>query len=228
MPLGGYRVNLDRPVLRLLLLFLAVSNLGNSLIAQEKVTLSGYIRGAEDGEALIRASVYFPELSSGTISNAYGFYSISVPPGTHQVTFRYVGYYEGLQKINLEADRTFNMDLVEEEVKLKEVIITGESVELNVTSVEMSTNRLNIKTVQKMPALLGEVDILGSLKLLPGVSAVGEGTRGFNVRGGGIDQNLVLLDEAPVYNSSHLFGFFSVFNPDPVKDLKLIKGGIPA
>jgi len=215
-------------VVRLILLSLTTCFLGHCLLAQEKVTLSGYIRGAEDGEALIGASVYFPELSSGTISNAYGFYSISVLPGTYQVTFRYVGFYESFQELDLSADRTYNMDLAEEEVTLEEVIISGDRAEINVTSVEMSTNRLNIKTVQKMPTLLGEVDILSSIKMLPGVSAVGEGTRGFNVRGGGIDQNLVLLDEAPVYNSSHLFGFFSVFNPDAVKDLKLIKGGIPA
>ncbi len=213
---------------RLLILLIAMSFWSVLSRAQEKVTLSGYVRSVEDGEALIGASIYFPELRSGTTSNAYGFYSISVPAGAYEVIFRYVGYNEVSAELELVSDRTNNIDLVEFELKLEEVIIRGESAEINVTGIEMSTNRLNIKTVQKMPALLGEVDILGSIKLLPGVSTVGEGTRGFNVRGGGIDQNLVLLDEAPVYNSSHLFGFFSVFNPDAIKDLKLIKGGIPA
>jgi len=116
----------------------------------------------------------------------------------------------------------------EEAALLEEVVVTAETEDNNVRNTEMSVNTLNLNTISKLPALLGEVDVIRSIQLLPGVSTVGEGATGFNVRGGGVDQNLVLLDEAPVYNSSHLFGFFSVFNPDAVKDVKLYKGGIPA
>lgn len=142
--------------------------------------------------------------------------------------FSFVGYKTVMMPINLKSNQTVSAEIGEEGKELQEVVISSEKEDKNIKSMEMSVAKLDIKQIQKMPALLGEVDIVKSIQLLPGVTTVGEGASGFNVRGGNIDQNLVLMDEAPVYNSSHLFGFFSIFNPDAVKDVKLIKGGIPA
>ncbi|MEO1652240.1 MAG: TonB-dependent receptor [Bacteroidota bacterium] len=208
-----------------LLLFSSIS-MGWS--QQIKFTISGYIKDAKSGETLIGASLYIKELGTGAVTNAYGFYSLSLPQGSYQLNFSYIGYEEVQKTIELADNLTLNIELAEQEESLDEILILGESENANVSNIQMSINKLDIKTIQKMPALLGEVDIIKSIQLLPGVSTVGEGATGFNVRGGGVDQNLVLLDEAPVYNSSHLFGFFSVFNPDAVKDVKLIKGGIPS
>ncbi|MDW7691812.1 TonB-dependent receptor [Flammeovirgaceae bacterium SG7u.111] len=196
--------------------------------AQQKVTLSGYLKDAGNGEDLIGGTVYFRELKTGGSSNVYGFYSVSVPPAKYTVEFRYIGYGVVVKEIDLTEDTKLDVELVEEGNQLEEVVVQGTAEDDNVTSTEISVNKLEIKTIKKMPALLGEVDLIRSIQLLPGVSTVGEGASGFNVRGGDVGQNLVLLDEAPVYNSSHLFGFFSVFNPDAVKDVKLVKGGIPA
>ena len=198
-------------------------------MAQEKRTISGYVRDAANGESLIGVSVYVREIGSGAVTNDYGFYSLSLNKGTYTLVFNYLGYEKTEKKITLdELDQKFNLELKDETQKLKEVVITTRKEDENVRSIEMSVNKVEMKTIRKMPALLGEVDLIRSIQLLPGVSTVGEGASGFNVRGGNVDQNLILLDEAPVYNSSHLFGFFSVFNPDAVKDVKLIKGGIPA
>ncbi len=207
------------------LLFILVG-LGANLLAQ--ATLSGYIKDADSGETLIGASVFIPSLAAGATSNEYGFYSLTVEPGTYQVEYAYLGFDTKKMEIVLNSNLTKDVELGENIVDLVEVVVTSEVEDQNVTNTEMSVNKLDIRTIQKMPALLGEVDVIRSIQLLPGVSTVGEGATGFNVRGGGVDQNLVLLDEAPVYNSSHLFGFFSVFNPDAVKDVKLFKGGIPA
>lgn len=196
--------------------------------AQNKVTLSGYLKDGDTGETLIGASVYVTELETGVISNVYGFYSISLPEGNYTVKFSYVGYTTVERQINLDKNVTLDIELPLASEQLDEVTVTAEAEDANVKSIEMSVQKLEMKTIQKMPALLGEVDVLRSIQQLPGVSTVGEGAAGFNVRGGSIDQNLVILDEAPVYNSSHLFGFFSVFNPDAVKDVKLYKGGVPA
>ncbi len=195
---------------------------------QEKVTVSGYVKDGTSGETLIGAAVYVTELSNGTTSNEYGFYSLSIPPGTYKLEFSYLGFETQVQEIVLNKDEKLTIELREEAEQLVEVIVTSEAEDRNVTNTEMSTNKLQLNTIKKMPALLGEVDVIRSIQLLPGVTTVGEGATGFNVRGGSVDQNLVLLDEAPVFNSSHLFGFFSVFNPDAVKDVKLYKGGIPA
>ena len=196
--------------------------------AQKKNTISGYIKDARNGEALIGASVLVKELKTGASANEYGFYSISAAPGKYTVVFKAIGYGDVEKQIDLSKDVVLTVELSETSRELESVVIEGVKHDANVKSVEMSTNKLDIKTISKIPALLGEVDLVRSIQLLPGVSTVGEGATGFNVRGGGIDQNLVLLDEAPVFNSSHLFGFFSVFNPDAVMDVKLIKGGIPA
>ncbi|MCY7353205.1 MAG: TonB-dependent receptor [Cytophagaceae bacterium] len=191
--------------------------------------MSGYVKDAADGEGLIGVSVYVRERGTGTVTNSYGFYSLTLPSGTYTLVFTFVSYEKVTRRIELTStDVKLDLELREEGRQLQEVVVKSRREDDNVRSVEMSVNRVDMKTIRAMPALLGEVDLVRSIQLLPGVSTVGEGASGFNVRGGDISQNLVLLDEAPVYNSSHLFGFFSVFNPDAVKDVKLIKGGIPA
>lgn len=201
---------------------------GISAYAQEKHTVSGYVKDAANGEGLIGVSVYVREAATGVTTNTYGFYSITLPAGTYEVVYSYIGYQKTVKTANLSADQTISIEMKDEGENLAEVTISTKKEDENVKSIEMSVNKVEMKTIRKMPALLGEVDLIRSIQLLPGVTTVGEGASGFNVRGGDISQNLVLLDEAPVYNSSHLFGFFSVFNPDAVKDVKLIKGGIPA
>ncbi|WP_420576758.1 TonB-dependent receptor [Ekhidna sp.] len=196
--------------------------------AQEKYTINGYVKDAANGEALIGATVLIEDLGTGNITNVYGFYSITLPPGEYSVLYRYVGFVSQKRKVSLTENTRIDIELVEEQTQLEEVVVTAEPEDENVTSTEMSVAELDIKTISKIPVFAGELDILKSIQLLPGVSTVGEGASGFNVRGGSVGQNLVLLDEAPVYQSSHLFGFFSVFNPDAVKDIKLYKGGIPA
>lgn len=191
-------------------------------------TLSGTIKDNSNGEDLIGVSVYVKELQLGAQTNAYGFYSLTLPKGTYTLVLTYIGFQNLERKVVLDQNKTVSIELKEQELQLEEVIVTAERGDENVKSMEMSVNKVEMKTIKKMPAFLGEVDVIRSIQFLPGVSSVGEGASGFNVRGGGVDQNLVLLDEAPVFNSSHLFGFFSVFNPDAIKDVKLIKGGIPA
>ena len=211
-------------------LILLVLFLGSNMLSAQttKVTLSGYVKEAASGETLIGATVFVKELQNGTTTNEYGFYSLSVPSGNYQVEVSYIGFETQTTPVELRANKTLDFEMGESSEQLVEVVVTSEAEDVNVTNTEMSVNKIAMATIEKMPALLGEVDVIRSIQLLPGVSTVGEGATGFNVRGGSIDQNLVLLDEAPVYNSSHLFGFFSVFNPDAVKDVKLYKGGIPA
>ncbi|MFT6867160.1 MAG: hypothetical protein ACJA08_001999 [Cyclobacteriaceae bacterium] len=195
---------------------------------QEKFTISGYVKDVADGETLIGATVLIQELASGNITNVYGFYSITVPTGNYTVEYRYIGYQTVTKSITLNQNVRLDLELSQDEKQLEAVVVTAEPEDENVSSVEMSVAQLDIASIKKVPAFLGEVDVIKSLQLLPGVSTVGEGASGFNVRGGSVGQNLILLDEAPVYNSAHMFGFFSVFNPDAVKDVKLYKGGIPA
>lgn len=194
--------------------------------AQEKFTLSGYVRDKNNGEALIGAGVYVYELKTGVFTNEYGYYAITLPKAKYKIRVSYLGYAEWNESIDLNSNIKKDFFLSEEGNQLDEVQITSEKLNENVTSKEMSTVKLDIKQINKIPALLGEVDIIRSIQLLPGITTVGEGATGYNARGGNVDQNLILLDEAPVFNSSHLFGFFSVFNPDAVKDVKLVKGGI--
>src|SRR5260221_895927 len=195
--------------------------------AQTKPTLNGYIRDKANGEALIGATMFIRELKSGTITNVYGFYSITVPAGTYSLEFSYLGYTTIQQVLDLTGSIRLDIELSPSAQELQEVVVTDEAEERKAINKEMSTNKLDIGTIKKIPAFLGEVDVIKSIQMLPGVSTVGEGASGFNVRGGSVGQNLVLLDEAPVYNASHLLGFFSVFNRDAVKDVKLYKGAIP-
>lgn len=196
--------------------------------AQEKFTLSGTISDSKSNETLIGVNLFIPELKTGVTTNEYGFYSITIPKGNYNIRISYMGYQTLEELIQLSQNTKTNFKLLTNENTLKEVIITDTKTRTDIRKPEMSVNKLSISAIKKMPVVLGEVDVLKSILLLPGVTNAGEGASGFNVRGGGADQNLILLDEATIFNSSHVFGFFSVFNPDAIKDLKLYKGGIPA
>jgi hypothetical protein len=195
---------------------------------EKKMAVSGYVKDAATGEELIGVSVYVVEAESGTSSNIYGFYSLSLTPGTYTLQYTYVGYKPVKKVVKLQEDFQLNIELQPEELSLEEVVVTAERPNAQVEQVQMSTIKMEIADIKKMPQLLGEVDLIRSIQLLPGVTTVGEGASGFDVRGGNIDENLILLDEAPVYNASHVFGFFSVFNADAIKDVQLQRGGIPA
>lgn len=215
-------------ILPLLLAGLALM-VTSEISAQTKFTISGYIKDQTNGEALIGATVYIRQASVGTVTNVYGFYSLTLDPATYAVEYSYLGYQNIAREVVLDKNVRLDLELPLEAAQLSEVVVEADRErDNNVQSVEMSTNKLDITTIKKIPAFLGETDILKSIQLLPGISTVGEGASGFNVRGGSVGQNLILLDEAPVYNSSHMLGFFSVFNPDAVKDTKLYKGAIPS
>ncbi|MBT1695850.1 carboxypeptidase-like regulatory domain-containing protein [Fulvivirgaceae bacterium PWU4] len=206
------------------------------LRAQEKVpsgihgsiTISGHIRDAVSGETLIGASVLLDELHAGTFSNAYGFYSLSVPAGTYTLKISFVGYSGLEQQISLEQNQKLDFTLTPVSQQLSEVTVTATESDMNVTSTEMGSHNINMATVREMPSLAGEVDVLRAVQLLPGVKTASEASSSLFVRGGNLDQNLVLLDEAPVYNPSHLFGIFSVFNADAIKDIQFYKSGFPS
>ncbi|WP_298391556.1 TonB-dependent receptor [Flavobacterium sp.] len=207
-----------------LILFLLLSFCGFS---QEKFTISGTISDKKNNETLIGVNVIVKGTKSFTITNEYGFYSLTLPKGNYEISISYISYETIDEKITLDQNIKKNFSLSESGELLEEVVIK-EKIGTNTRKPEMSVNKMSIATIKQMPVVLGEVDIIKSILFLPGVTNAGEGQSGFNVRGGGADQNLVLLDEATIYNSSHLFGFFSVFNPDAIKDLKLYKGGIPS
>lgn len=211
------------------ILILFILFVGVATFAQNKFTISGHVTNKNSGEELIGATVkvWVNDKLVGAVTNVYGFYSITLPEGIHVLEYSFVGFTGIKDTIPLNQDKTNNVELAETKL-LNEVVVTGEASNANITSTEMSKDVLNITQIKKMPALMGEVDIIKAIQLLPGVQSVGEGGSGFYVRGGAIDQNLILLDEANVYNASHLMGFFSVFNPDVVKDVQLYKGGIPA
>ncbi|QCE39978.1 TonB-dependent receptor [Psychroserpens sp. NJDZ02] len=196
--------------------------------AQEKYTLSGKITEASSNETLISVNVIIPELNTGAVTNEYGFYSITLPEGTYTVAVSYLGFTDIIETITLDKNTSKNFSLEESFENLDEVIITENIEKLNIKKPQMSVNALSSATIKDIPVVFGEADVIKAITLLPGVTNAGEGASGFNVRGGAVDQNLILLDEATVFNSSHLFGFFSVFNPDAIKDIKLYKGGIPA
>lgn len=194
---------------------------------QKKVTLSGYVKEASSGEALIAATIYIKELEIGTETNNYGFYSISVLPGKYTVIYSYIGFGTHTEELSMIESRELNIEM-ENVAQMKEVEITATRRDQNVSGTEMGTISLSADKIKTLPVIFGESDILKALQLLPGVQSAGEGNSGFYVRGGGPDQNLILLDDAVVYNTGHLFGFFSVFNTDAIKNVTLIKGGMPA
>jgi hypothetical protein len=200
-----------------------------SALAQKNLSISGNIKDAKNGEELIGASIAVPALKTGVTTNAYGFYSLSLPAGTYKVEISYVGYETQIKEITLNQNLKLNIELKESKKELKELLVQGDKIsDANVSQNKMSVVKIDVKQVKKIPILLGEVDIIKAIQLLPGVQAAGDGSTNFIVRGGNIDHNLVLLDEAVVYNPSHVLGFFSTFNGDAIKDFELYKGGIPA
>ncbi|SRX76026.1 TonB-dependent receptor [Aequorivita antarctica] len=197
-------------------------------LSQEKHTLSGTIKDGKSTETLIGVNIYIPELEVGTSTNEYGFYSLTIPTGVYTLDISYLGFQPYTERISLNQNTKKDISILEESESLDEVLITETKKRTDIKKAEMSSNKLSVQTIKQMPVVLGEVDIIKSILQLPGVTNAGEGQSGFNVRGGSADQNLILLDEASIYNASHLFGFFSVFNSDAIKDMKLYKGGIPA
>ncbi len=195
----------------------------------QNYTFSGLIKNSETGEVLIGATVIVKDLKSvGASSNAYGFYSVTVPGGIYTIYVQYLGFKIKIDTINLTHDRTINFDLTPQPITEGEVVVSGEHHNANVTSTDVSSNNLQVQQVKSIPVILGEQDILKTIQFLPGIEAAGEGSTAFYARGGSADQNLIVLDEAPVYNPSHLLGFLSVFNSDAIKDVTVVTGGIPA
>lgn len=196
--------------------------------AQQKYTLSGTISEASSNETLIGVTIAVPNLQTGVTTNEYGFYSLTLPEGEYEIIVNYLGFKDIIQTISFTQNQKINFQLEESAELLDEVIVTEDVEKMDIRTPQMSVNAMSAATIKKIPVILGEADVIKSILLLPGVTNAGEGASGFNVRGGAVDQNLILLDEAIIFNSSHLFGFFSVFNPDAIKDIKLYKGGIPA
>ncbi len=194
----------------------------------QKHTINGYVKDSANGEELIGVTVFVVGSGTGTVTNAYGFYSITLAPGKYDLQYSYVGYRTQVKSFDLTQNVEQNIDLASEAIAMDEVVVTGERVDANVTDIQMGHTKLNIVQIRKLPAMFGEVDIIKNVQLQPGVVTAGEGTSSFFVRGGSADQNLILIDEAPIYDPSHLFGLFSVFNGDVVKDSELYRGGIPS
>ncbi|MBN2519168.1 MAG: TonB-dependent receptor [Bacteroidales bacterium] len=221
-------------LLRLIFIVLILVNIfyikatpDNTDTEKTRYTLSGFIKD-ENGEDLIGATVYIKNIKTGTVTNLYGFYSVTLLPGEYEIIYSYVGYETQIKKIKLDKNQKINISLILGTSEIESVEITAERKNENVSKISMSNVKLEMKAVKKIPAFLGEVDIIKSIQMLPGVQTGGEGSTGFYVRGGSVDQNLILLDGAPVYNPSHSGGLFSVFNGDAINDAELIKGGIPA
>lgn len=218
----------------LILLFIVLLSLpieandeGDPLV-KDLLTISGSIKDASTGEVLIGATMYVEETKSGTISNLYGFYSMSLPAGTYHLVFAYLGYQTYKTEVNLSENKVINVEMKPSSESIDEITVTSERKDANVMEAQMGVEKLKGKTIKNVPVLMGETDLVKVIQLLPGVSPTSEGSSGFSVRGGNPDQNLILLDEANVYNAGHLMGFFSVFNNDAIKDVKLYKGDIPA
>jgi hypothetical protein len=199
-----------------------------SIAFSQKYTLSGSVTEASSGEELIGASISIEGKKIGVVTNDYGFYSLTLPKGEYTFMCMYIGYKTIIRKIDLNSSKTVNWELHDGSVGLEETVVSGKKNAAKVENKKISVVKMDIKTIKEIPAVFGEVDILKTITFLPGIQSLGEGNGGISVRGGGQDQNLILLDEAAVYNASHLLGFFSVFNGDAIKDLEVYKGGIPA
>lgn len=214
---------MQRLVLTLFLSFTSIL-----CLAQDKYTINGYVRDGSSGEELLGATVFVKEKRNGVVTNGYGFYAITLEPGEYTLIYSFIGYQSIEKQVTLSQDLSLNVDLLEQSQTLEEVVVTSQRPDENVVDLQMSRNDINIAQVKKLPSLFGEPDIIKTIQLLPGVISAGEGTSAFFVRGGSADQNLILIDEAPVYDPSHLFGLFSVFNADVIKSSELYKGGTPA
>jgi hypothetical protein len=194
----------------------------------QKYTLSGFLKDSLTSDFLSGATIQIESSKVGVSSNAYGFYSLTVDKGRYVILINYVNYEQKRITIDVASDLTLDISLKERITSLNEVVVSSRKKDQKIASTDMSVERITAKDIKQIPMVLGEADVIKSIQLLPGVSAPNEGSSGFNVRGGAADQNLILLDEAIVYNPSHLFGFFSVFNVDALKDATLYKGGIPS
>jgi hypothetical protein len=222
---------MKRYFLLLSFLFLACPAMmaeGETDPAAKRFTLSGHVKDSQTGEDLIGATIYVIQTASGTVTNPYGFYSLSLVKGEYTLRYSYIGYQSVQRDINVENDLVFDIELLPGQAELSEIEIIASRSDENVKAPETGVVKMDVKTISSIPALMGEVDLIKAIQLLPGVQAVAEGSSGFSVRGGSPDQNLVLLDEATVYNPSHFLGFFSVFNNDAIKEVKLYKGDLPA
>ena len=213
----------------------AVLCLSSMALAQQKYSVSGTVKDHKNGELLIGVTIKVSEDPSiSVIANEYGFYSLSLPAGNYTLIVSYPGYRDFELPVKVEQNTKLDLPLDQEEKedekvgKIDEVVISGIKKDKNLTSAQMGTETLSIKNIEKLPVLFGEKDVMKTIQLLPGIKSNGEGSSGFSVRGGATDQNLILLDEAPVYNASHLLGFFSTFNSDALKDASIIKGNSPA
>ena len=211
-----------------LLLALIVLFMHQASFGQSNYTISGYMKDKKNGEVLIGATVLVKELTTGVTTNQYGFYSLTLPKGKYSLAFTYIGYSKVEQVVDLSSNMKLNVELADESVEIESVVVTSKKRNENITQTQMGVSKIDPKSISSMPVLMGEADVLKTIQLLPGVQAASEGSSGFTVRGGSADQNLILLDEAPVYNASHLLGFFSVFNSDVIKNVTLYKGDIPA
>ncbi len=214
--------------LRLLVLAVFPLLYGWSGISQDRFVVSGHVSDAETGENLIGATVFVAGTSLGTASNSYGFYSLTIPAGEVVLVCSYIGYRGIQMPLTITGSQTFDLKLESLPTLIEEVVVKAERADQRLRTAEIGVEKVDMASIARLPVLFGERDLLKTLQLLPGISTVAEGGTGFSVRGGSIDQNLILLDEAPVYSSSHLMGFFSVFNADAVKDVSVFKGGIPA
>ncbi len=197
-------------------------------ISEKKYTVNGYIKDASTGENLTGATIYIKETSEGSVANSYGFYSVSLKPGVYHLIYAFLGYLEQEVRIDITKDKTLNISLIPRPEELQEVIVSSKQKNQNIISSQMGADKLSNKDIKMVPVLMGETDLIKVIQLLPGVQASSEGSSGFSVRGGNPDQNLILLDEATVYNAGHFLGFFSVFNNDAIKNVELYKGDIPA
>ncbi|NLN72796.1 MAG: TonB-dependent receptor [Bacteroidales bacterium] len=211
------------------LLFLLINLMFlSALLAQKKYTISGYVKDGGNGESLIGTNVYAKENLKGVSTNHYGFYSLTLDEGTYNIVVSFIGFQDYEKEVVLDKNLSLNVELQPNFITTQEVVISAKAADQNIQSTEMGKIDVPIEAIKTLPAFFGEVDVLKAIQLLPGVQSSGEGNTGFYVRGGGPDQNLVLLDEATVYNAGHLFGFFSVFNADAVKSVELTKAGMPA
>ncbi|RIH65375.1 TonB-dependent receptor [Mariniphaga sediminis] len=216
-------------MLRKIIIFFWFTNFLSPLVAQPKYVLSGNVSDEQTGESLIGATVLVESLrGTGAVSNNYGFYSLSLPEGEYTILFQFVGYKTKVIPIKLDAHRKLDIELEGASFELSHVEVKSQRADRNITSVNMGNIQMIPEQIESIPVIFGEPDVLKTIQLTPGVKPAGEGNSGFHVRGGGIDQNLILLDEAPVYSTSHLLGFFSVFNSDALKNANLLKGSVPA
>tara|TARA_B100000795_G_scaffold65807_2_gene44876 strand:+ start:37493 stop:39868 length:2376 start_codon:yes stop_codon:yes gene_type:complete len=211
--------------IKVLIILVIFSFKSNLLVSQEKFTLSGYVSDKNNGENIIGVNIYCTELQQGVTSNTYGFYSLTLPKGNYNISFSFIGYKNQSFNLNLSQDQEKNVEFEVNSFSIGEIQVTGKANIIQKT--QSSVIEVPLEQIRTIPALLGEVDIIKAIQLLPGVQS-SEGTSGFYVRGGGPDQNLILLDGVPVYNASHLGGLFSVFNADAIKSVRLTKGGFPA